>query len=471
MPKWTYSITIINNTDRELELVSSSVPWGYKEKAFPRTIGVHEKGEFKVYSPAGAPYGLEFYFSLRDKPKTSEEGMYGSISFSVDMPYWQHENHSDLICTGMLKQDGFQKVPDGNHDFATTATISTTNMEEPKVYGDTAEYSNRYDWRAVEALDIADSDDVNIDSLIPDKNILSTRKAVLRSDISSISKNMWSQIKDKKYPEVYNKRDFVSDYFTVMIYELRKNKTISIAANQSYYKSIEITNRSTVRRETREELHIENVINGGFSDGLTLSEELRVQYQISNLSEYCEEDMKTVREEFNYEATDYDRNVVLWDLARVLTLYRIDKKGNIELIGVDDYYLTDSQKTYISGDKSETSEADFECANSQETFSIDDDILTYIAGRIQINHIDYNWQEKSFGGLNRGMLYNPGRHQYKFTPNPHEDPAYNRNQVRWYQAMAREFQRVGNGTWTRDNWSDTIRNLVVNGITYTATTR
>ena len=42
MPKWTYSITIVNNMDRPLELISSSIAWGKKAKAFPTEIAAGE---------------------------------------------------------------------------------------------------------------------------------------------------------------------------------------------------------------------------------------------------------------------------------------------------------------------------------------------------------------------------------------------------------------------------------------------
>lgn len=469
MPRWTYSLTIINNTDHALELVSSSVPWGYKDKPFPKTINAGESGDFCVYSPAGVAYGLEFYFSMRDKPQNPEDPFYGSFSFSVDMPYWKHANKSSLDCTGMLTQSGFQKVPDGAHDFATTATISSTLMQNKSSDNDVSYYNVRYSWSETEKLEVVDPDDVVIDSVIPAKNILATRETVLRTDKSSVTRDFWNQIKDAKFPDAYSKKNFVDDYFTIMLYEIRKNKTISIAANESYNKTLEISNRSTVRRETCEEFQIENVVNGsGGSEKFTLSENLRIQYQISNLTEYCEEDMKSVREEFNYEATDQDRNIVLWDLAEVLALYRRDKKGNVELIGVGDYYVTDIQKTYISDSNFE--ETEFECANSQEVYSIDDNYVTLISGNITINGTNYRWLEKSFG-KNRGMEFNPGYHIYKFDPNPHEDRNYNKNQQGWYNHMAAQFESKSSPTWTSVDWPNTVSGLVVNGIHYTAKPR
>ena len=36
MPTWTYNITIMNDTDHKLKLVSSSIPWGKKSAEFPK---------------------------------------------------------------------------------------------------------------------------------------------------------------------------------------------------------------------------------------------------------------------------------------------------------------------------------------------------------------------------------------------------------------------------------------------------
>ena len=145
MPTWTYNITIMNNTDHKLKLVSSSIPWGKKSAEFPKIINPGESGDFSVYSPAGVPTGIEFYFTMRDVPNKPEEPSYGSFSFSLDMPFWKHENKSSLDCTGMLIQDGFKKIPDGAHDFATAATISTTLMGNNDSEIDTL-CGGRYDW-------------------------------------------------------------------------------------------------------------------------------------------------------------------------------------------------------------------------------------------------------------------------------------------------------------------------------------
>lgn len=502
MAKWTYLLTIINDTDRTLELVSSSIPWGKCDGKFPETIPAGGHGDFKVYSPAGKPTGLEFYFTMRDKPNTEQESRYGSFSVSVDVPYWQHNNKSSFTCNGILTQSGFKEIPNGAHDFATTATITTTLCSNSITENDSSEVksgsdenveignSNLYDWDKIQNLEVINPCEKTVDYFIPDKNIILNRKLDSRTEKASVPKVMWNQIIDIKCPDAYSKRNFVEEYFTVSVYEVRKNTTVSIPANQSYEKTLEITNRSTIRRETRQELQIENTISGnGTSGEFTLSETLRMQYQISELNEYCNENIKTVREVFNYNAIDQDRNVVLWDLAEVLVLYRTSKKGQTEIVGIGDYYLTASQKTYMpesnsSEDIDNSMLEAFQCANSitnrfvtedDSLFDDESDILLpsvgAIQGNITINGTNYRWMELSFG-INRGMCFNPGNNRYQFRPNPHNDAWYNTHQTTWYANMAREFKRIGDGAgWNQNNWPGAVNGLRVNGITYTADAR
>lgn len=500
MPKWTYKISIDNQLDRALELVTSSVPWGKCERAFPKIINPGEIGEFSVYSPAGVPSGIEFYFTMRDKVNVKGEPSYGSFSFSVDVPYWKHKNKSSFKCTGILTQTGFQEIPDGNHDFSTAVTISTSLCENSLPLEDLMEknavlsgYGTCYDWDSVQKLEVVEPDEKTIDDLVPEKNIFSKRAVVNRTEKISIPKKLWKEIIDRKYPDDYSKHNFVKDYFTVSVYELRKNVTVSIAANQSYEKTLEVSNRSTVRRETRQEFQIENTINCSSPGGtFSLSDTLRMQYQISHLEEYCDEKTKSVREVFSYNAIEQDRDVVLWDLAEVLVLYRINRNNKIELVGVGDYYVTATQKTYVRSHTQENA-IDFSvlpseellCASSENNFCLDDLAMQemyeegygapsrapgVVQGNITINGTNYRWMEVR-QGTNRGMLFNPGQHQYVFSPNPHRDHWYNNNQQRWYAEMAREFQRVGNANnWTSNNWNNgqPINNLRVDGISYTA---
>lgn len=488
MPKWEYRLTVINNTDRDLELVSFDIPWGRKDN-IPQSISAGGTGEFKAHAPAGTATGLEFYFTMRDKAPENQSH-YGDFSVAVDIPYWKHANKGSIECHGILKQEGFEKTPDGAHDFATTTTISTSLFSnQNRMLGDSAdsvdESCNLYDWDSLQNQKIVDPDETSIYDFVPDKNIMKARTLVGRTDSISVPRCLWEQINDRKCPDPYSKANYVKDYFTVAAYELRKNKTVPIAANQSYTKTIEISNRSTVRRETRQELLLENTIEaGGEGEGFSLRDTLRTQYQISQLDEYCEEDMKTVREEFNYDATDQDRDVVLWDLAEILALYRIDISGQIELVGVDDYYLESTQITYSKTDTTQDklSNGDLQAENIDDPeedewtetcngAEVLADMVTTIQGNATINGIHYRWMEWK-SGTNRGMLFNPNNHVYKFRPNPHDDRQYSKQTVRWYTDMAKQFEHAGNaGHWTSNNWPNSVTNLHVNGINYTADVR
>lgn len=134
------------------------------------------------------------------------------------------------------------------------------------------------------------------------------------------------------------------------------------------------------------------------------------------------------------------------------------------------------QNRSIKDDTSESVKSKFECANSQENYSTDNDnaYVSSIQGNVRINNINYRWREVSFGGLNRGLEFNPGNHRYKLRPNPHDDPYYNRHQEAWYQSMAAQIEHAGNTSaipWTQANWPSTIQHLNVHGIIYTAEER
>ncbi|OQO71050.1 hypothetical protein BH747_03350 [Enterococcus villorum] len=65
------------------------------------------------------------------------------------------------------------------------------------------------------------------------------------------------------------------------------------------------------------------------------------------------------------------------------------------------------------------------------------------------------------------MTFNPGKHVYKFSPNPHNDPWYNKNQTKFYNQAAEAIASIGNSqTWIPKNWLFMI-NITVHGIDYT----
>ena len=115
--------------DRPLKLESKNIAWGKEEGKksypdnFPTQIEPGKSGIFYVYSPAARSYGIEFYLNFHDVAP-EDKFIYGTVRISVDMPYWKHQNTSSCTVTGLLQKTGFQKVPDGAHDFSTSVTIS-----------------------------------------------------------------------------------------------------------------------------------------------------------------------------------------------------------------------------------------------------------------------------------------------------------------------------------------------------------
>lgn len=464
MPRWTYKLTLNNKTDRALKLISSSQPWGKKASAFPERIEAGQSGIFDVYAKAGTATGIECYFTMQDETKPGEAS-YGSINFTLDMPYWHHWNKSSLDLTGVLKENGFVKIPDGNHDFATSADIYA-GFQHHKMLDDVKAFCDFYEWNLVKGLTVYDMDEVDASEFIPEQNILSGRKIVGRTEAISVPKKLWGQIIDQDYKDDYAKRNFVKDYFTEAVYEIRRNLTMSIAANQSYEKQIEISNTSTVRRETSTQFQIENTISTeGDVKGVSLSNELRMSYEINELNEYCSENEKRETETFNYDAVDYDRAVVLWDVVKVLALYRTNIKGETELVGVGDYLVLEEQKTYAQNEQADSD--DIEYANCQSNFLSEEyfgNALTKINGTVVINDDKYKWMETGTGGLTRGILFNPGNYNYKITPNPHDDPWYNKNQQKFYTKLVKAVEKKATSEWS---WPSSIRDLEVNGEKYT----
>ncbi|KUO73932.1 MAG: hypothetical protein APF77_01615 [Clostridia bacterium BRH_c25] len=127
MPKWTYKITIANRLDRDLELISKSVPWG-QEKSFPNLIKKGEVDNFEVDSGAGTMTGIEFYATLQDKLPDAASAHYGMVNIKVDIPYWKAKNATSCEGTGLLKVDNFTEIPDKAHDYSTTVTVSKKTL-------------------------------------------------------------------------------------------------------------------------------------------------------------------------------------------------------------------------------------------------------------------------------------------------------------------------------------------------------
>lgn len=91
-----------------------------------------------------------------------------------------------------------------------------------------------------------------------------------------------------------------------------------------------------------------------------------------------------------------------------------------------------------------------------------------IDGSMKIEGKSYKWMEASFGGTNRGYEINPGKLRYQFSPNPHNDPWYNKYQTKFYNQGAVQIEKQANaGKWATNGWPAEIDNITIHGITYT----
>lgn len=124
MSKWTYSLLIKNTLDRSLKLENINIPYGKKQEV-SEEIPAGGDGKCIIYSPAGTPTGIEFYVTYSDIHETGEAS-FGSFSIKVDIPFWKHKNTSSCVSTGLIKVEGFEEVPDGNHNFQNSILITLT---------------------------------------------------------------------------------------------------------------------------------------------------------------------------------------------------------------------------------------------------------------------------------------------------------------------------------------------------------
>jgi hypothetical protein len=65
MPQWDFNLTVFNETDRDLEMIEKSIPWG--KITYPQ-VRIEKGGNatYNLYSPAGAAYGYEFKLVFQD---------------------------------------------------------------------------------------------------------------------------------------------------------------------------------------------------------------------------------------------------------------------------------------------------------------------------------------------------------------------------------------------------------------------
>jgi hypothetical protein len=122
MPRWDFNLTVVNETDRSLELISRFIPWG--DITCPQTlIGKGKSATYNIYVLGGIAHGYEFTLDFQDvAPEGGEH--YGTLTVYVDVPL-SKSNHSNTQTTGLLETSGWNgSLPKSGHDFARTLTVS-----------------------------------------------------------------------------------------------------------------------------------------------------------------------------------------------------------------------------------------------------------------------------------------------------------------------------------------------------------
>lgn len=203
------------------------------------------------------------------------------------------------------------------------------------------------DWSKINALNPMPK--AAIRNLIPKENLETSEIILGRSELMEIPKAQWSQIGDKEMPDDYAKANFVDSYFCVCVHVLRRNQMIQIAANTSKHTQVTIEHSSAVHNSVKKTDRLETVLEAkGTVKGVELKAKIGNTFEISKENRYDIEDKRKTVEDINYDKVDYDREIVFWDLSKVVVLFRKLKSGSgsVKMVAMDDYYCDTYQKTY-----------------------------------------------------------------------------------------------------------------------------
>lgn len=333
------AVTILNTLDRPLELVNSRIT-AAEATSFPQRIEAGGRGDYIVTAPKVQTSSMEVSFSLRDVSPAGER-MLGTCSVEFSIPLVSN-NASRLSVTGAIGQTGYEPVSPHGYRWTCTITLfSKLDMKDGSAAG--------YGWEAISALPELPGEEVDIQSAVPEKYVFADR-LFGRSGTLEIPKKYWGEIKDPLFPDEYGQRNFVARYFAAAVYRLKMNTAVSIAANQSYSRETTIHHRSSTRSEVSQEMNLENMLR---LDREGICEELRSTYRISRMTEYCSESEENVTERLEYSAAEYDRDVVVWDLDKIVCIFRENIKGKTGLIGLSNYYMASTAKTYAKKESEE----------------------------------------------------------------------------------------------------------------------
>jgi hypothetical protein len=121
MPRWDFNLTVVNETDRSLELISQSVPWGNITR--PQTLIEKGKGAtYNIYVPGGKAHGYEFTLKFQDVTPEGAEP-YGELTVYVDVPLSKRNSSSIEVPDGLETCGWDGSLPGSGHDFSRTLTV------------------------------------------------------------------------------------------------------------------------------------------------------------------------------------------------------------------------------------------------------------------------------------------------------------------------------------------------------------
>lgn len=207
----------------------------------------------------------------------------------------------------------------------------------------------RYEkWPDIEVLPIVGT--ASIRSYLPKENVYQKELLVGRSEPLSIDGSLWEQIRDPQYRDGYAKATQVDSYFAVCVYALRRVGMISVAAWQGLEKTVSVEHSSTLRQSISQSQRLDVILDGsGYGKRGTVMGQIQTSFELTQEKEYTTEERKTTTTDLRYDPWECDRDVVLWDVAKVVVLYRRLKKSSEpreQLVGLADYYMETYQKTY-----------------------------------------------------------------------------------------------------------------------------
>lgn len=204
-------------------------------------------------------------------------------------------------------------------------------------------------WSKIESIQVFPNGEFIIEDVMPKTN--SPKEGILigRTEQMEIPVGQWGQIKDLQIPDLYAKKAFVKSYFTTAIFFLKRVRNLSLVANKAFRETIDISHTSSFRNGQTTSLRIEDTIEAtGTAEFGSLRNTLTTTYSIDKMEEYYDEDRTTDTKEVYYESTPYAREIVFFDLVKIVAIYRKDKKGNTKLMACDDFLVGTYEKAYDS---------------------------------------------------------------------------------------------------------------------------